>query len=61
MYDLKINGQDAVAFIKEAYGLDGNENGYYDLYDPKQQALRHVRDWITMAESDALLARRGLC
>jgi hypothetical protein len=59
MDGLKINGVEAVTFIKQAYGLgaDLNGPGRYDLSDPVQTQLRHIKGWIEMAERDALRAR----
>jgi hypothetical protein len=56
---LEINGVPAAKFIKEAYGLgeDLSGPGRYDLQDPTQTELRQIRDWISMAEHDALQAR----
>lgn len=56
---LEINGVPAAKFIKEAYGLGENLDGRgnYDPNNAVQTELRHVRDWITMAEQDALQAR----
>ena len=48
---LEINGVPAATFIKRAYDLG------YDLDDPVQQQLRHIKGWIEMAERDALQAR----
>ncbi|MGD0386770.1 MAG: hypothetical protein ABSB73_11630 [Solirubrobacteraceae bacterium] len=58
---LLINGVPAARFIKRAYDLgdDCNGPGRYDLDDPTQKDLRMVRDWITMAEHDALDSRRA--
>jgi hypothetical protein len=58
---LKINGVDAATFIKLAYGLraDLSGPGHFDLDDPVQTELRHIRDWITMAEKDALDSRKA--
>lgn len=57
---LEINGVPAAKFIKEAYGLGEKLDGpgRYDLNDPVQKELRTIRGLITMAESDALQARR---
>lgn len=56
---LRINGIKAVKFIKRAYGLggDGEGTGRYDMSDPVQTELRHIKGWIQMAERDALDAR----
>jgi hypothetical protein len=57
---LRINGMKASAFIKRAYGLGGDLNGAgrYELDDPVQTELRHIKGWIEMAERDALDARK---
>lgn len=57
---LRINGMKASTFIKRAYGLGGDLNGpgRYELGDPVQTELRHIKGWIEMAERDALDARR---
>ena len=56
---LRINGMRPAEFIKRAYGLgaDLNGPGRYERDDPVQAELRRIRDWITMAEKDALDAR----
>jgi hypothetical protein len=56
---LLINGVEAATFIKNAYDLrdDLSGPGRYDLDDPVQTELRCIRDWITMAENDALKSR----
>ena len=55
---LEINGKPAVEFIKEAYGVHPSGEPRYDLDDPVQTELRQIRDWITMAERDALKGRK---
>jgi hypothetical protein len=57
---LRINGIKAAEFIKRAYGLGGDLNGAgrFDLNDPVQTELRHIKGWIEMAERDALDARK---
>jgi hypothetical protein len=57
---LRINGIKAAEFIKRAYGLGGDLNGAgrFDMNDPVQTELRHVKGWIEMAERDALDARK---
>lgn len=57
---LEINGVPAATFIKRAYDLgdDLNGPGRYDLSDPVQTQLRHIKGWIEMAERDALDARK---
>lgn len=57
---LRFNGMEPAAFIKCAYGLGEKLDGpgRYDRKDPVQQELRRIRDWITMAEHDALDARK---
>lgn len=59
--ELRINGIHAARFAKRAYGLgdDLQGPGNYDPKDPTQAGLRRVRDWIRMAEHDALQSRRG--
>jgi len=59
--ELRINGVPAATYAKRAYGLgdDLAGPGNYDLMDPTQARLRRVRDWISMAEQDALASRRG--
>ena len=56
---LMINGENPASFIKKAYGfgVDLSGPGRYDVNDPVQTELRRIRDWITMAEHDALEAR----
>lgn len=58
---LTIEGVPAAQFIKEAYdlGADLNGAGRYDLNDPVQRQLRHIRGWIQMAEHDALGSRKA--
>jgi hypothetical protein len=58
---LFINGVPAPQFIKEAFGLgkDLSGPGRYDQKDPVQQALRNIRDWVRMAEHDALESRNA--
>ena len=58
---LRINGIPAAKFAKRAYDLgdDLQGPGRYDQSDPTQRKLRNVRDWIRMAESDALDARKA--
>jgi hypothetical protein len=57
---LRINGVPAARFIKRAYDLgdDLNGPGRFDMTDATQGELRRIRDWITMAEQDALDARK---
>jgi hypothetical protein len=57
--ELVINGVGAITFIKRAYDLgdDLTGPGRYDLSDPIQQQLRHIKKWIEMAERDALKSR----
>lgn len=57
---LRINGIHAAKFAKRAYDLGDKLDGpgRYDMSDPVQRKLRNVRDWIRMAEQDALDARR---
>jgi hypothetical protein len=57
---LRINGIKAAEFIKRAYGLgaDLNGEGRFDMSDPVQTELRHVKGWIEQAERDALEARK---
>jgi hypothetical protein len=57
---LRINGIKAAEFIKRAYGLgpDLNGPGRFDMSDPVQTELRHVKGWIEQAERDALDARK---
>lgn len=57
---LRINGMKASTFIKRAYGLGGDLNGpgRYELDDPVQTELRHIKGWIEMAERDTLDARK---
>jgi hypothetical protein len=57
---LTFNGIKPAEYIKRAYGLGGDLNGpgRFDMRDPVQQELRRIRDWITMAEHDALEARK---
>lgn len=56
---LRLNDMRAVDFIRRAYdlGTDLNGPGRYDMNDPIQAELRRIKDWITMAEHDALQAR----
>lgn len=56
---LRINGMKAAEFIKRAYGLGDELSGVgrYELNDPVQQELRHIKGWIEMAERDSLDAR----
>jgi hypothetical protein len=60
--ELRINGVHAAKFAKRAYGLGDalNGPGRFDMKDPTQAKLRRVRDWIRMAERDALESRREL-
>lgn len=53
---LRINGIPAAKFAKRAYDLgdDLKGPGRFDMKDPTQAKLRNVRDWIRMAESDAI-------
>jgi hypothetical protein len=57
---LRINGLHAAKFAKRAYDLgdDLRGPGRYDMKDPTQAKLRNVREWIRMAESDALNSRQ---
>lgn len=59
--ELRINGVHAAKFAKRAYDLgdDLSGPGRYDMTDSTQAKLRRVRDWIRMAEQDALDARKG--
>lgn len=54
--ELRINGIHAAKFAKRAYDLgdDLRGPGRFDMRDPTQAKLRRVRDWIRMAESDAI-------
>jgi len=56
-----INSAHAVCWIKDAYdlGVKLDGPGRYDMTDPRQKQCRRIRDWITMAEHDALESRRG--
>ncbi|HEY4451046.1 MAG TPA: hypothetical protein VGN13_05580 [Solirubrobacteraceae bacterium] len=56
---LTINGVDAADFIKRAYGLgsDLRGPGFFDVGDPVQKNLRHIKGWIEMASRDALASR----
>lgn len=58
---LRINDMKAAEFVKRAYGLgsDLNGAGRFDMKDPVQRELRHIKGWIEMAERDALDARHG--
>lgn len=58
--ELRINGIHAARFAKRAYDLgdDLRGPGRFDLSDPTQAKLRRVRDWIRMAEQDALDSRK---
>ena len=58
--ELRINGIHAAKFAKRAYGLgdDLDGPGRFDMKDPTQAKLRRVRDWISMAENDAILGPR---
>jgi hypothetical protein len=58
---LKLNGMNPAEFIKLAYGFgaDLNGPGRYDLDDPVQTELRHIKGWIQMAERDASDARKS--
>jgi hypothetical protein len=53
-FEPMMNGIPAVEFIKGAYGLLPHQTARFDMGDPVQTALRRVKDWITMAEADAL-------
>lgn len=53
-FEPTMNGVEAVRFIKMAYGLLPEQTPRFDLSDPTQTALRRIKDWITMAEADAL-------
>lgn len=59
--ELRINGIPAAKFAKRAYDLgdDLKGPGRFDMSDPVQAKLRRVRDWIRMAEQDALDSRKG--
>jgi hypothetical protein len=59
--ELRINGIHAARFAKRAYDLGDKLDGpgRYDLNDPTQAKLRRVRDWIRMAEHDALESRKA--
>lgn len=56
---LTINSVPAATFIKDAYDLgdDLSGPGRYELDDPIQTELRHIKGWITSAEHDALQSR----
>ena len=58
--DLVFNGSHPACYIKVSYGLgvklDGPGN--FDMSDPTQAELRRIRDWVRMAEHDALDARK---
>ena len=58
--ELRINGIHAAKFAKRAYDLgdDLKGPGRFDMSDPTQAKLRRVRDWIKMAERDALDSRK---
>lgn len=58
---LRINGVPAAKFIKRAYDLGDKLDGpgRFDMKDPVQRQLRNVRDWVRMAESDALDSRKA--
>jgi hypothetical protein len=60
--ELRINGVHAAKFAKRAYGLGDKLDGpgRVDMKDPTQAKLDRVRDWITMAEHDALSSRRDV-
>jgi hypothetical protein len=49
-----LDDQLAVEFIKGAYGLMPGQTPRFDLKDPTQTALRRIRDWVRMAEADAI-------
>lgn len=57
--ELRINGIHAAKFAKRAYDLGDKLDGpgRFDMNDPTQAKLRRVRDWIRMAEQDALDSR----
>ncbi len=57
--ELRINGIPAAKFAKRAYDLGDKLDGpgRYDMNDKTQAKLRRVRDWIRMAEQDALDSR----
>jgi hypothetical protein len=61
MDPLTFRGISPATYIKLAYGLGANLDGpgRFDLNDPLQRELRRIRDWITMAEHDALESRRA--
>lgn len=52
-----LNGNRAIDFIKGAFGLATGQTPRFDLADPTQTALRRIKDWVTMAEADALKER----
>lgn len=58
---LALEGSHVACFIKDAYdlGVKLDGPGRYDLGDPVQTQLRAIRDWITMAERDALDSRKA--
>ena len=58
---LGINGIPAAEFIKRAFDLghDLNGPGRYEIDDPVQSELRHIKGWIESAERDALDARNA--
>lgn len=57
---LTINGVPAADFIKRAFDLGSTLNGpgRFELDDPIQTNLRHIKGWIEQAERDALDARK---
>ena len=57
---LTINGVPAADFTKRAYDLGSNLSGLgrFELNDPIQTNLRHLKGWIEQAERDALDARK---
>jgi hypothetical protein len=58
---LAINGVPAADFIKRAFDLGSSLNGpgRFELDDPIQTNLRHVKAWIEQAERDALDFRKA--
>jgi hypothetical protein len=59
---LEINNVPASKFIKEAFDLNDDLSGpgRFDMHDPIQTELRHIKGWITMAENDALESRKEI-
>jgi hypothetical protein len=58
---LTINGVPAADFIKRAYDLGSNLNGpgRFEVDDPIQTNLRHIKGWVEQAERDALDFRKA--